>query len=298
MNPLPSSLKNFICHKFINISPYGIIVFSEELSIIFFSKSAYKITGFKQSEIIGKKLEDVTILELFSKDNEEISFEDFLRNLKKNTSKVLYIRHKSNYRFSVKIRFFLFKEKKKKEKYIIGIFNIFDTLDYTRRLVNSIKRISNHDHLTMLPNRKFLEFLINKKLHEFKRYNSKFGIILFDINNFKSINDNFGHIIGDDILIDFSRTISKNLRNCDILGRWGGDEFIALITNVDEDKIETIMKKLTEIIKNKLFLITAEGLHLTVSAGFSIIRKKDNLQTLVDRADKNMYEDKFKNINP
>lgn len=301
LEKLSPLLEDFIFKKLLDVSSFGLVIFDENLKIVFWSNSAKKITGYNSSDVAGKKLEDITILELFSKEYENLNFGEFLKNLfdeKKNTIKTIFIRHKKNYRFSITIKFYYFKDRRSMKKYIVGIFNIFDVLDYSRRLVSSIKKASNQDWLTKLPSRKNLEFLINKKIYEFKRYKSKFGIILFDIDNFKSINDCMGHKVGDEILICFSNIISKNLRNCDLVGRWGGDEFVAIIVNVDDVKIKKIMNKLVSKINKEIFKKNGFDIQLNVSAGFAVIIEGDNLNSVVERADKNMYESKFKKTNP
>lgn len=233
LEELSPLLKDFIFKKLLDVTSFGLFIFNKNLKIVFWSNSAKKITGYNSSDVVGKKLEDITILELFSKGYENLNIGKFLKNLfdeEKDSVKTIFIRHKKNYRFSITIKFYYFKDRRNMKKYIVGIFNIFDVLDYSRRYISSIKKVSNQDWLTKLPNRKNLEFLINKKVYEFKRYKRKFGIILFDIDNFKPINDCMGHN--------------------------------------------------------------------NVSAGFAVINKGDNLNSLVERADKNMYEFKFKKINP
>lgn len=294
-------LEDFIFKKLLEVTSFGLVIFDENLKIVFWSNSAKKITGYNSSDVIGKKVEDSKILEFFSKKDEKLNFGEFLKKLfdeEKDSIKTIFIRHKNNYRFSITMKLYFFKNTRKMKKYVVGIFNIFDVLDYSRRLVSFIKKASNQDWLTKLPNRKNLEFLINKKVQEFKRYKSKFGIILFDIDNFKSINDCMGHNVGDEILISFSNIISKNLRNCDLVGRWGGDEFVAIIVNVDDLKIKQIMSKLVSTIKKEIFKKNGFNIHLNVSAGFSVINEEDNLNSLIERADKNMYEFKFKKTNP
>lgn len=169
-----------------------------------------------------------------------------------------------------------------------------DLVIYAKKLISSLKKRANQDFLTKLPNRRFLEFIINKKIQEFKRFSINFGIILFDINNFKEINDNFGHSTGDTVLREFSKTIKLNLRECDIFGRWGGDEFIAIILMLNKNQLKKLSDKYMKIIEKKVFNEKKEGFHIIVSAGYTLVQKEDDLNCLIDRADKNMYNQKLK----
>lgn len=175
------------------------------------------------------------------------------------------------------------------------MFKVSDMVVYTSSLINSLNDAANRDFLTMLPNRRHLELIINKKIKEFEKLSTNFGVIIFDINNFKSINDCFGQNTGDFVLKEFGKTIKENLRKCDIFGRWGGDEFIAVIPNIKEKQLKMISEKLVDIIREKIFVEKKNKIYIIVSAGYSIAKKMDNLDILVGRADKMMYEEKFKN---
>ncbi len=111
-----------------------------------------------------------------------------------------------------------------------------------------LHNIAIHDSLTTLYTRRFFENRLTEELLRSKREKTTFSIALIDLDNFKSINDTFGHIEGDRILIKFSNILKKNLRKNDIIARWGGDEFIILFPNLDRVRIEKVLKR----IKNNL----------------------------------------------
>lgn len=107
--------------------------------------------------------------------------------------------------------------------------------------------------ITGFPSLRSLEFIIKKKIQEFNRFSTNFGIILFDINKFKEINDKLGHSKGDRVLKEFSKTIKLNLRDCYIFERWGGDEFIAIILRVKSNQLKKISDNFIKIIEKKIF---------------------------------------------
>ncbi|MEJ5166239.1 MAG: diguanylate cyclase [Thermoanaerobaculia bacterium] len=296
LKEFPESLKNHLLKNLIENTSLGVFILNEKKEVVLWSRGAKKITGFSFSEVLGKKMEDFTIIEIYYK-KKEINFEKFLEayNEKEKTdSNLSYIRHKEKYRFPIEIQLLKVSDEKSGRIFFCGIFKIHDLVVYTKKLINSLKKRANQDFLTKLPNRRFLEFIINKKIQEFKRFSTNFGIILFDINNFKEINDNFGHSTGDNVLREFSKTIKLNLRECDIFGRWGGDEFIAIILMVKKSQLKKISDNFIKIIGKKLFNEKKGGFYIAVSAGFTLVQKEDDLGCLIDRADKNMYRKKLK----
>lgn len=292
---LPENLQHKFLRSLLENDFNGITILNGKREIIFWNRSAKIITGFSSSEVLGKKFENFTSMKFPNK--KDLCLEDILQNpAGKGKSKInfVYIRHKENYLLPVEIKFFIIFDEKSRETFLLGIFKVHDIVTYTKKLINSLKKRANQDFLTKLPNRRFLEFIINKKIQEFKRFSYKFGIILFDINKFKEINDKFGHSTGDRILREFSKTIKLNLRDCDIFGRWGGDEFIAIILKVKKNQLKKISDNFIRIIEKKIFNEKKRGFHIKISAGYTLIHKDDDLLCLIDRADRNMYKKKLK----
>ena len=91
------------------------------------------------------------------------------------------------------------------------------------------------DTLTELANRRYAEMKLSAMLDEAKNYDRSFGILFIDVDLFKKINDGYGHVVGDMILKMVSKTMLNRLRLDDILSRWGGDEFLAIVTNVNKE---------------------------------------------------------------
>lgn len=92
---------------------------------------------------------------------------------------------------------------------------------------------ASHDGLTGLYNRRSFEKLFEKEMHRSKRYSYPLSVVLFDIDDFKKINDVYGHIVGDEVLIGISILVSKIIRDSDIVARWGGEEFIIIFPESD-----------------------------------------------------------------
>jgi diguanylate cyclase (GGDEF)-like protein len=167
------------------------------------------------------------------------------------------------------------------------------------RLANKkLLEISTIDFLTNIPNRRcFFEVGI-KSFHLAKREKSDLSIVCIDIDNFKTINDTYGHNIGDEILKLLANKMVKFIRKSDILARTGGEEFTILLNNTDEEKAFVFAEKLrTEVEKLKYSNDNIE-IKTTISLGISQIEDDDeDLDSIIIRADKALYKAKKANRN-
>ncbi|MBF9014884.1 MULTISPECIES: diguanylate cyclase [unclassified Oceanispirochaeta] len=145
------------------------------------------------------------------------------------------------------------------------------------------------DQLTGLYNRLKLDESLQYEALRFARYNHPFGIILIDIDHFKNINDTFGHPTGDKVLESISNLLLKNIRKADTLGRWGGEEFLIICPETDEQDIKQFAEKL----RNKIDSFDFPEVHVsTASFGATISRKGDDMTRLMKRVDEALYSAK------
>jgi diguanylate cyclase (GGDEF)-like protein len=112
------------------------------------------------------------------------------------------------------------------------------------------------------------------------------SLIIIDIDNFKSINDSYGHDIGDEILKEVANVLQEKIRQVDILARWGGEEFLVLAPNTDHDNVQILAEKLRLTIENHHF---NEVKNITISLGVSTLKETDTLTELFKRADQGLY---------
>ncbi|WP_229855223.1 CHASE domain-containing protein [Candidatus Sulfurimonas marisnigri] len=152
-----------------------------------------------------------------------------------------------------------------------------------------IEELSVIDRLTQLYNRLKLDEIFAMKLATSGRYNTPFSVIIIDIDYFKLVNDTWGHQAGDDVLKEFSSIIKDNVRETDIVGRWGGEEFLILSSDTDLDSAIKLSEKLREIVS--LFQFSFTG-HTTASFGVSSYHAGDDEKTMVKRADEALYRAK------
>lgn len=145
------------------------------------------------------------------------------------------------------------------------------------------------DNLTGLFNRHKLNNVLLYEFDRSQRFATYFGIILIDIDHFKSVNDQFGHPVGDRVLKELAKILRDNTRKTDIIGRWGGEEFFVIVPETEPDKIKNLAESLRLAIDTHTFETID---HKTASFGVSICRPTDTLDSLIARVDENLYKAK------
>lgn len=149
------------------------------------------------------------------------------------------------------------------------------------------RKLTLVDNLTKTLNRRAYEEHVDKMIYNFKRYGYTFSIILLDIDDFKKINDDLGHSVGDDVLIQLSTLIKNSLRNSDYLFRVGGEEFVVLLSNTELKKAQEVAQKLRLLIESELHCYDKRV--ITISLGVTEIQDEDDKGTLYERVDKLQY---------
>jgi len=157
-----------------------------------------------------------------------------------------------------------------------------------------LQKYATTDALTNLLNRRHFFNLAEKELARAKRYQLHFSLLLIDIDNFKTVNDNLGHLIGDHILQVVAECIRQNSREVDIQGRYGGDEFVVLLPETDQSYARAITKRLFKIIPAQLEKLEEIDFPVTLSIGIANFSGESEMtiDTLFDRADQALYQAK------
>lgn len=161
------------------------------------------------------------------------------------------------------------------------------------QLDNELAHMAHHDTLTKLPNRVLLQDRIERAKENADRYNKIFAICFVDLDNFKKINDGFGHDYGDDILFQFAQKLKQNIRKVDTVARVGGDEFILLLEQIDSvQEVKIVIEKIQNSLKIPIVSKSQEFL-IGASFGISIYPTNgSDIKELITKADNTMYEAK------
>ena len=152
-----------------------------------------------------------------------------------------------------------------------------------------LSRMASTDNLTGLYNRSYMSVLLRTEYSRFERHNQRFGIIMLDIDHFKNVNDNYGHDVGDRVLIQLANLFKPAIRIADYVGRWGGEEFLICCTTLESGDIRPIAETIRQMISNAKFDVIG---NLTVSLGCAVIEPGETINELIKRADIALYEAK------
>ncbi|WP_428739732.1 GGDEF domain-containing protein [Sulfurimonas sp.] len=160
-------------------------------------------------------------------------------------------------------------------------------LDKVQTLNQQLKQQTYTDELTQLQNRKAYNEKLDELYAHYKRYNTTFSMLLFDIDLFKHINDTYGHLVGDEVLIKLAQIVRSNLRKTDYCFRIGGEEFMILLSNTRKKDAVVFAEKLRKTIEENLYVNDSEV--VTISIGVVEIQENDTLESLYKRVDDNLY---------
>ncbi|MEB0048192.1 MULTISPECIES: diguanylate cyclase [unclassified Pseudomonas] len=215
--------------------------------------------------------------------------------------------HFLNVRFIPELNWYLFVDKRedgalsdiRQSLYLNLLICLVITLAVLALLNRVIKRYQRKiqaqatlDSLTELPNRRGFDLLAAQAMHEAQREPKPLTALLLDLDHFKALNDTFGHLAGDQVLIGFARDLESCLRHCDIVCRWGGEEFIVLLKDTDGETGLMIAEKIRQHVEKQRYAYHGNELHLTVSIGLTTLQPHETLHTLLSRADHAMYRAK------
>ena len=163
--------------------------------------------------------------------------------------------------------------------------------DITRRIAmeNELQKLATVDSLTGTYNRHKTNEEIDSQIARSKRYNESFTLVMFDIDYFKEVNDNYGHAVGDYVLKELSSIILEDIRESDIFGRWGGEEFMLLLPKLNKIEALGVADKIKDLISTHNFEKVSK---VTVSIGVSTYSNNDTKEKLLKKVDEALYKAK------
>ncbi|HZX45662.1 MAG TPA: GGDEF domain-containing protein [Clostridia bacterium] len=174
---------------------------------------------------------------------------------------------------------------------VIVFFSLYSLLVNRYKRINyldikALKRLSSRDALTGIYNRYRFEEELLRTIKHAQRYGTQLSLVLFDIDNFKAVNDNFGHLVGDKVLVEFVDIVSSEIRETDFFARWGGEEFALILTGADKHDATLLANRLRARISSTY--INPVG-QITCSFGIDTYRPGDDCESLFKRVDRLMY---------
>ena len=274
----------------------GLYIIDKNKKIIYWNKSAEYITGYTSSEVVGKQYCCNILMHIDLKGNilcdGACPLDETLKDSQAREVSV-FLHHKNGYRTPVSVRVNPLIDKNSK---IVGVVEIFSHNSACEQFSLEIQELSNLamlDTLTGLRNRRYAENIFISKIYDVHNGGPPFGVLFFDIDHFKRVNDDYGHDVGDKVLQSISNTLLQGLRTSDVLIRWGGEEIVAILSgNFTEDKLKKVANKLRIMVEKACIDIDGGLLSITASVGGTLALPNDSTDSIVKRADKLMYQSK------
>jgi diguanylate cyclase (GGDEF)-like protein/PAS domain S-box-containing protein len=273
----------------------GLYFVDRERRITFWNRTAERLTGYEAREVVGRRCADNILVHV---DGEGHNLCEGLcpvaRTLQDGASREadVFLHHRKGHRVPVAVRIAPLMGSDGQIEGAVEVFN-----DNSRRLeeveeLDRIKGLALVDPVTEVRNRRFTEISVQTVLKEVNRYNWPMGLLFVDIDRFKRINDSYGHEAGDRILKAVAQTLVQSVRAFDIVGRWGGEEFVVIIRNITEKNLAKLAEKLRALAGKSFVTLAASQVGVTVSIGATTLTAEDTVESAVGRADTLMNRSK------
>jgi diguanylate cyclase (GGDEF)-like protein len=268
-------------------------------NVYFFNKSGKTVLAQRDKN----KIENISQVEHFLENKDKIlsKYSNFFEVEKGNETYLLNTKYISELDLYLLVEAKLsdFTNKARSLYYINLLISVFIALIITFIITFIIKKynkqleyLAEYDQLTNINNRRAFTQKINFMFLLNRRNNHKICIAFIDIDNFKNINDKYGHTIGDKVLIIVSSIMKNSIRSSDLIARWGGEEFIIALINSDIEDSKKIINNIREKLLNDLELKALLAEELTISTGLTSLKNDEGLDEIINRADNGMYKAK------
>jgi diguanylate cyclase (GGDEF)-like protein/PAS domain S-box-containing protein len=282
--------------EILDIMHDGIYLLDLERNVIYWNKGAESISGYSRDEVIGKSCADNILIHVDENGTQlcldSCPLKATMQDSMQREANV-FLHHKKGHRVPVTIRAVPITDESGTVSGAAEIFwdNSQKTMD--AGFIEELKKAALFDHLTGIPNRRYIEMSLKIAFDEMKRYGFLFGIIFSDIDHFKKINDTYGHDVGDVILKMVSSTLGSNIRSSDLVGRWGGEEFVLVIKHLKSPShIQSNAEKLRMLVEESGFMFNGETIKATVTMGAVTVKRGDTQESIIKKADSLLYRGK------
>jgi diguanylate cyclase (GGDEF)-like protein/PAS domain S-box-containing protein len=278
----------------------GVYFVDPERCIQYWNHGAEEITGYAAEEVVGRSCAD-NILVHVSEEGQSLCLngcplQACISDGEDRNNRV-FLHHKEGHRVPVQVTASAIRGD---DGHIIGgLETFFDASSTIAALdeIDRLKELSLLCPLTGVGNRRYTEETLSHRIDEMKRQKSRLAVLFFDIDHFKAFNDTYGHAVGDVVLKMTARTLAGAMRSYDFLGRWGGEEFVAILSNMTPIEVESMAERLRMLVENSSRTLSENRLKVTVSIGAYVCSPEDTGESAIATADGLMYESKSKGRN-
>jgi len=281
--------------KLLDCTNDGVYFVNRNRQITYWNGGAERLTGYSTHEAVGKSC-----------------FCDFLADVD-GTGKSLcaggcplssamderqpkqldfYVRHKSGHRLPVSARVLPTLDNSGAVIGAVQVFTDNSAKALADQRVRELETLAFRDPLTQLSNRRYMQLKVAQALEDHEQFGREYGLLLIDLDRFKQVNDTHGHDIGDAILKVVAETLEHTVRTMDHVGRWGGEEFLVLMTGVNAIGLGDLAERCRVMIAQSCVRREASRVSVTASIGATLLSHGDSAERAIRRADELMYQSK------
>jgi diguanylate cyclase (GGDEF)-like protein/PAS domain S-box-containing protein len=273
----------------------GVYIVDRKRRILFWNKGAERLTGYTREEVANRSCADNILIHVSTTGRSlckgKCPLAHTLEDGKLREDEV-FLHHKNGHRVPVLIRVAPIRDEDGNITSAIEVFGDNTPRIEARQRIKELELLAMLDGLTALPNRRYLDDQMIARLSEFERMGIPFGVLMMDIDHFKNVNDTYGHDVGDEVLKMVSRTMENNSRPYDLVGRWGGEEFLAIVPNADLEILSNVAERYRMLISRSVIFNKQEPIQVTVSIGGALVSEGVTVEEMIKLADENLYASK------
>jgi len=273
----------------------GVYIVDAHRQIQYWNSAAEAITGYSAESVVERHCYD-NILRHVSEDGTQLCIVGCPLRATLGDGQprdlVAYLHHKDGKRLPVHIRSILAKDERGEPRVIEVFEEISDRGELLREL-EVLRREVFTDPLTGIGNRRYFELTGDARLAAFRDQKIPFGLLMFDIDEFKRVNDTYGHVTGDMAIRMIAGTAARAVRALDTVARFGGDEFVVLVPNCTPAYLAGVGACVRALVASSWLDVEGDAqLKITISAGGTMAIPGDSLASMIERADKGLYVSK------
>ena len=275
----------------------GVCFLNQARQITYWNEAAEYFLGYRAEDVMGKPCADWVsgmALNLASFCEQSCVLKGCVPEAmnSRQFSVVTNLRHKEGYWIPLELSCFPLLDRRGK---VIGAALVFGQTREARELesrLSELSQIAYCDALTNIPNRRYLEERLQEALKLWEEERRSFIGAMGDIDFFKNVNDSYGHDVGDQVLKEVAGVLSRKLRSSDIVGRWGGEEFLILLGNISAEDLVRRLDRLRESVGETVIQSGIVEVRVTMSFGATEPRKGETPASMLSRMDDCLYRSK------
>jgi diguanylate cyclase (GGDEF)-like protein/PAS domain S-box-containing protein len=282
-------------------SLYDGVYFADlDRKITYWNKGAERLTGYTSEEAVGRHCFDNFLMHMDDSGTLLCFAGCPLRRTiidGEEREGQLFLLHKAGHRVPVSVRVAPIRDE---QGAITGAVEVFSDNSATRDVLLKLEKraceleaLAYSDPLTGVANRRYFELKIQQAIEEIEIFDRPYGLILIDLDDFKAVNDSYGHAAGDAVLKQTCETLLHCLRPSDVLGRWGGDELVILARDVTSDSLEQLAGRCRQVVSETSIPMSGGQVNVKISLGPILLEKGESSTSAFVRADRLLYVTKY-----